>query len=69
MIKYYHIFGISMMIALWILVITSIYIPASFNEKGTACVFTNLYGEHWIEFILLITGFFAFIHFVWCNQK
>jgi hypothetical protein len=69
MIRLFHLIGIATAITLFAIVLLTIYVPASFNDKGLACVVTNYYGEHWIEFILILSGFFIFLHFVWVNMK
>lgn len=60
-----HLFGIAGAITIFFMVLTTIYYPASFNDKGIACVSTNTYGEHWIEVVWLSLSLVAFLHFVW----
>ena len=52
-----------------ILVLLTIYIPASFNPTGVACISTNIYGEHWIEFLYIAVGFVTFLDFVARNYS
>lgn len=66
--RLFHLFGVSTTIILFIFVLLDIYVPASSNSLGLACILTNLYGEHWIEFIIISFGFLAFLHFVWVNR-
>ena len=69
MLRWYHLIGISSAIAMNILVLLTIYVPASFNEKGLSCVTTNSMGEHWYEFIYLTIGFIIFLDFVRLNYQ
>ena len=54
---------------MFMIVLLLIYVPASFNEAGLVCVRTNLYGEHWFEFILFSAGFLAFVDFLLTDAK
>lgn len=69
MIKWYHAFGIGSAVTLMILVIITIYLPASYSPVGLACVYTNYYGEHWIEFLIILASFPLFLHFIWITAK
>ena len=62
--RWYHLTGLASAISLNILVLTTIYYPSSFNERGIACIATNYYGEHWIEFIGLTLCFFGLLDFI-----
>jgi len=69
MMRKFHLVGISVALALFIVVIFSVYFPASFAGKKMVCIETNLYGEHWLEFVWIVVGLVIFLHFVWINMK
>ena len=55
----------SITIAIYLIGLIFIYLQSTFSGKYEAVIYTNLFGEHYIEFAIFLIFFPLEVYFLW----